>query len=85
MLNFASQEKIFAYLPPTDMRKGIGGLSAGIALRRAGWDVRIFECAATPRARHVADINRLSGKRAKTNSAIPHHSPRGRRIPPLYR
>jgi 2-polyprenyl-6-methoxyphenol hydroxylase-like FAD-dependent oxidoreductase len=28
---------------------GIGGLSAGIALRRAGWSVRIFERAATPR------------------------------------
>jgi 2-polyprenyl-6-methoxyphenol hydroxylase-like FAD-dependent oxidoreductase len=28
---------------------GIGGLSAGIALRRAGWNVRIFERAATPR------------------------------------
>jgi 2-polyprenyl-6-methoxyphenol hydroxylase-like FAD-dependent oxidoreductase len=29
---------------------GIGGLAAGIALRRAGWDIRIFEAAATPRA-----------------------------------
>lgn len=29
---------------------GIGGLAAGIALRRAGWDVRIFERAETPRA-----------------------------------
>jgi 2-polyprenyl-6-methoxyphenol hydroxylase-like FAD-dependent oxidoreductase len=28
---------------------GIGGLSAGIALRRAGWNIRIFERAATPR------------------------------------
>lgn len=28
---------------------GIGGLSAGIALRRAGWNVRIFEKAASPR------------------------------------
>jgi 2-polyprenyl-6-methoxyphenol hydroxylase-like FAD-dependent oxidoreductase len=28
---------------------GIGGLSAGIALRRAGWAVRIFERAASPR------------------------------------
>ena len=28
---------------------GIGGLAAGIALRRAGWRVRIFERAATPR------------------------------------
>jgi 2-polyprenyl-6-methoxyphenol hydroxylase-like FAD-dependent oxidoreductase len=28
---------------------GIGGLSAGIALRRVGWNVRIFERAATPR------------------------------------
>jgi 2-polyprenyl-6-methoxyphenol hydroxylase-like FAD-dependent oxidoreductase len=28
---------------------GIGGLSAGIALRRAGWDLRIFERAASPR------------------------------------
>jgi len=28
---------------------GIGGLAAGIALRRAGWDVRIVERAATPR------------------------------------
>src|SRR5687768_2887570 len=28
---------------------GIGGLSAGIALRKAGWTVRIFERAATPR------------------------------------
>jgi 2-polyprenyl-6-methoxyphenol hydroxylase-like FAD-dependent oxidoreductase len=28
---------------------GIGGLSAAIALRRAGWSVRIFERAATPR------------------------------------
>jgi 2-polyprenyl-6-methoxyphenol hydroxylase-like FAD-dependent oxidoreductase len=28
---------------------GIGGLSAGIALRQAGWDVRIFERAASPR------------------------------------
>ena len=28
---------------------GIGGLSAGIALRRAGWDIRIFERAASPR------------------------------------
>ena len=29
---------------------GIGGLAAGIALRRAGWDIRIFERAETPRA-----------------------------------
>ena len=28
---------------------GIGGLSAGIALRRAGWNVRLFERAASPR------------------------------------
>ena len=28
---------------------GIGGLSAGIALRQAGWKVRIFERAASPR------------------------------------
>jgi 2-polyprenyl-6-methoxyphenol hydroxylase-like FAD-dependent oxidoreductase len=28
---------------------GIGGLAAGIALRRAGWDVRIFERAPAPR------------------------------------
>lgn len=28
---------------------GIGGLSAGIALQRAGWNVRIFERATTPR------------------------------------
>jgi 2-polyprenyl-6-methoxyphenol hydroxylase-like FAD-dependent oxidoreductase len=29
---------------------GIGGLGAGLALRRAGWDVRIFERAPAPRA-----------------------------------
>ena len=28
---------------------GIGGLAAGVALRRAGWQVRIYERAATPR------------------------------------
>jgi 2-polyprenyl-6-methoxyphenol hydroxylase-like FAD-dependent oxidoreductase len=28
---------------------GIGGLAAGIALRRCGWDVRIYERAASPR------------------------------------
>jgi 2-polyprenyl-6-methoxyphenol hydroxylase-like FAD-dependent oxidoreductase len=28
---------------------GIGGLSAGVALRQAGWNIRIFERAATPR------------------------------------
>ena len=28
MLNFTSQSKIFAYIPPTDMRKGFRGLSA---------------------------------------------------------
>lgn len=28
---------------------GIGGLAAGLALRRAGWEIRIFERAATPR------------------------------------
>ncbi len=28
---------------------GIGGLSAGIALRQAGWQIRIFERAASPR------------------------------------
>src|SRR6185437_11951196 len=28
---------------------GIGGLSAGIALRKTGWHVRIFERTATPR------------------------------------
>jgi 2-polyprenyl-6-methoxyphenol hydroxylase-like FAD-dependent oxidoreductase len=28
---------------------GIGGLAAGIALRRAGWDIRIFERAEAPR------------------------------------
>jgi 2-polyprenyl-6-methoxyphenol hydroxylase-like FAD-dependent oxidoreductase len=28
---------------------GIGGLAAGVALRRAGWTVRIFERAASPR------------------------------------
>lgn len=29
---------------------GIGGMAAGLALRRAGWDIRIFERAAAPRA-----------------------------------
>jgi 2-polyprenyl-6-methoxyphenol hydroxylase-like FAD-dependent oxidoreductase len=28
---------------------GIGGLSAGLALRRAGWNIRIFERASSPR------------------------------------
>ncbi len=28
---------------------GIGGLAAGVALRRAGWEIRIFEQAASPR------------------------------------
>lgn len=28
---------------------GIGGLAAGLALRRAGWQIRIFERASTPR------------------------------------
>jgi 2-polyprenyl-6-methoxyphenol hydroxylase-like FAD-dependent oxidoreductase len=28
---------------------GIGGLSAGIALRQAAWRIRIFERAASPR------------------------------------
>jgi 2-polyprenyl-6-methoxyphenol hydroxylase-like FAD-dependent oxidoreductase len=28
---------------------GIGGLAAGVALRRAGWEIRIFEKAANPR------------------------------------
>ena len=28
---------------------GIGGLSAAIALRQAGWDIHIFERAASPR------------------------------------
>jgi 2-polyprenyl-6-methoxyphenol hydroxylase-like FAD-dependent oxidoreductase len=28
---------------------GIGGLAAAVALRRAGWDVRVFERAASPR------------------------------------
>ena len=28
---------------------GIGGLAAGVALRRVGWRTRIFERAATPR------------------------------------
>lgn len=28
---------------------GIGGLSAGIALRHVGWEVRIFERAVSPR------------------------------------
>ncbi|HXD17971.1 MAG TPA: NAD(P)-binding protein, partial [Vicinamibacterales bacterium] len=28
---------------------GIGGLAAAIALRRAGWTVRVFERAASPR------------------------------------
>src|SRR5687767_8407001 len=28
---------------------GIGGLSAGIALRQAGWNIRIFERASSPR------------------------------------
>ena len=28
---------------------GIGGLAAGVALRRAGWNVQIFERAASPR------------------------------------
>ena len=28
---------------------GIGGLSAGIALRKAGWNIRVFERAASPR------------------------------------
>ena len=28
---------------------GIGGLTAGVALRRAGWRIRIFERAANPR------------------------------------
>jgi 2-polyprenyl-6-methoxyphenol hydroxylase-like FAD-dependent oxidoreductase len=28
---------------------GIGGLAAGIALRRAGWDIRVFERAEAPR------------------------------------
>ena len=29
---------------------GIGGLAAGIALRRAGWQIRIFEQSQVPRA-----------------------------------
>jgi 2-polyprenyl-6-methoxyphenol hydroxylase-like FAD-dependent oxidoreductase len=29
---------------------GIGGLSAGLALRQAGWDVRILERTVSPRA-----------------------------------
>jgi 2-polyprenyl-6-methoxyphenol hydroxylase-like FAD-dependent oxidoreductase len=29
---------------------GIGGLAAGLSLRRAGWDIRIFESAPVPRA-----------------------------------
>ncbi len=33
---------------------GIGGLAAGLALRRAGWDVEIFERSATPRAEGFA-------------------------------
>ena len=28
---------------------GIGGLAAGVVLRRAGWDVRILERASSPR------------------------------------
>src|SRR5512132_3293425 len=28
---------------------GIGGLAAAVALRRAGWDVRVFERASSPR------------------------------------
>lgn len=28
---------------------GIGGLAAGLALRRAGWNIRIFERAPSPR------------------------------------
>ena len=42
--------------PPTPVTRtavivgaGIGGLSAGIALRQAGWNIRIFERAASPR------------------------------------
>ena len=37
--------------PPTALivGAGIGGLAAGLALRRAGWQVRIHERAANPR------------------------------------
>jgi 2-polyprenyl-6-methoxyphenol hydroxylase-like FAD-dependent oxidoreductase len=37
--------------PPTALivGAGIGGLSAGLALRQAGWQIRIFERAASPR------------------------------------
>ena len=37
--------------PPTALivGAGIGGLAAGVALRRAGWQVRVFERAAQPR------------------------------------
>jgi 2-polyprenyl-6-methoxyphenol hydroxylase-like FAD-dependent oxidoreductase len=44
----------FDPLPPVSrtalvVGAGIGGLAAGISLRRAGWDVRVFERAASPR------------------------------------
>jgi 2-polyprenyl-6-methoxyphenol hydroxylase-like FAD-dependent oxidoreductase len=40
-----------AYMPVAlIVGAGIGGLAAGIALRRAGWQVRIFERADAPRA-----------------------------------
>jgi hypothetical protein len=35
---------------------GIGGLTAGLALRQAGWNIRIFERAAAPRELGVADV-----------------------------
>jgi 2-polyprenyl-6-methoxyphenol hydroxylase-like FAD-dependent oxidoreductase len=37
-------------MPALIVGAGIGGLACGLALRRAGWDIRIFEQADTPRA-----------------------------------
>src|SRR6478672_5214638 len=40
---------------------GIGGLAAAVALRRAGWEVRVFERASSPRELGLADAIRRGG------------------------
>jgi 2-polyprenyl-6-methoxyphenol hydroxylase-like FAD-dependent oxidoreductase len=63
---------------------GIGGLAAGVALRRAGWRVRIYERAANPRELGFALLlapNAIASLRVLgladaviANGAVPHHA-----------
>lgn len=59
---------------------GIGGFAMGLALRRAGWRVRIFERTATPREPGFALSLAPNAALRSARSVSPTPSWRGRRL-----